>query len=66
MNRPWQYIFHLDFEGHVKDPECEAAMMGLLRRSLFLKLLGSYPAATTPIGEGDETVDPAQEVSKWS
>ena len=48
LNQPWQYIFYLDFEGHVKDPECEAAMMGLLRRSLFLKLLGSYPAATTP------------------
>ncbi len=49
LNRPWQYIFYLDFEGHVKDQECEAAMMGLLRRSLFLKLLGSYPAATTPV-----------------
>ncbi len=51
LNRPWQYIFYLDFEGHVKDQECEAAMMGLLRRSLFLKLLGSYPAATTPVIE---------------
>ena len=51
LNRPWQYIFYLDFEGHAKDTECEAAMMGLLRRSLFLKLLGSYPAATTPITE---------------
>ena len=54
LNRPWQYIFYLDFEGHAKDPECEAAMMGLLRRSLFLKLLGSYPAATTPIEESDK------------
>lgn len=59
LNRPWQYIFYLDFEGHVKDQECEAAMMGLLRRSLFLKLLGSYPAATTPIGD-----DPQQEVEE--
>lgn len=49
FNRPWQYIFYLDFEGHCQDPECEAALMGLLRRSSFLKLLGSYPAATTPI-----------------
>jgi len=62
LNRPWQYIFHLDFEGHAKDPECEAAMMGLLRRSLFLKLLGSYPAATTPVGEGGETSEPVREV----
>jgi prephenate dehydratase len=48
VNRPWQYIFYLDFEGHCQDPECEAALMGLLRKSSFVKLLGSYPAATTP------------------
>ena len=50
-NRPWQYIFYLDFEGHCQDPECEAAMMGLLRRSSFVKMLGSYPAATTPVDD---------------
>ena len=49
LNRPWQYIFYLDFEGHWQDPECEAAILGLLRRSSFVKLLGSYPAATTPV-----------------
>lgn len=49
LNRPWQYIFYLDFEGHCQDPKCEAAIMGLLRRSSFIKLLGSYPAATTPV-----------------
>jgi prephenate dehydratase len=52
-NRPWQYIFYLDFEGHSQDPECEAAIMGLLRRSLFVKLLGSYPAATTPVPDAE-------------
>jgi prephenate dehydratase len=49
INRPWQYIFYLDIEGHSRDPECEAALMGLLRRSSFVKLLGSYAAATMPI-----------------
>jgi len=49
LNQPWQYIFYLDFEGHCQDPKCEAAIMGLLRRSSFVKLLGSYPAATTPV-----------------
>lgn len=53
LNQPWQYIFFLDFEGHSQDPECEAAIMGLLRRSTFVKLLGSYPAATTPVFEND-------------
>ena len=51
-NRPWQYVFYLDFEGHCQDPECEAALMGLLRRSSCVKLLGSYPAATTPVAGG--------------
>ena len=51
LNRPWQYVFYLDFEGHCKDPECEAAIIGLLRRSSFVKLLGSYAAAATPMPE---------------
>jgi prephenate dehydratase len=50
-NRPWQYLFYLDFEGHWQDTECEAALMGLLRRSSFVKLLGSYPAAMTPFDD---------------
>lgn len=49
LDHPWQYIFYLDFEGHCQDPESEAALMGVLRRSSFVKLLGSYPAATMPI-----------------
>lgn len=48
LNKPWQYIFILDFEGHAQEPKCEAALMGLLRRASFVKLLGSYPAAATP------------------
>jgi prephenate dehydratase len=50
-NRPWQYLFYLDFEGHWQDPACEAALMGLLRRSSFVKLLGSYPSAMTPMDD---------------
>lgn len=50
-NQPWQYLFYLDFEGHWQDPPCEAALLGLLRRASFVKMLGSYPAATTPFQE---------------
>ena len=56
LNRPWQYLFYLDFDGHYKDPDCEAAILGLLHRSSFVKLLGSYPAATTPVPQ--ETAAP--------
>ncbi len=44
-NRPWQYVFYLDFEGHWQDPVCQEALVGLLSRAAFVKLLGSYPAA---------------------
>jgi prephenate dehydratase len=47
-NRPWQYLFYLDFEGHWQDLVAEAALLGLLRRAGFVKMLGSYPMATTP------------------
>jgi len=45
--RPWHYVFYLDFEGHWQDPECEKALLDLLRKASFVKILGSYPAAKT-------------------
>ncbi len=47
-NRPWQYLFFLDFEGHWQDSVAEAALLGLLRQAGLVKMLGSYPMATTP------------------
>ncbi len=51
QNEPWRYMFYVDFEGHCQDLPSEAALMGLLRHTSFIKLLGSYPAATTPTPE---------------
>ncbi len=45
--RPWHYVFYLDFEGHWQDPECGQALVGLLNKSSFVKVLGSYPMANT-------------------
>lgn len=47
-NRPWQYVFYLDFEGHWQDERCSQALLGLLNRAAFVKLLGSFPAAAQP------------------
>ncbi len=47
-NRPWHYVFHLDFEGHWQDVPQREALTALLARAAFVKLLGSYPAATMP------------------
>jgi prephenate dehydratase len=44
-NRPWQYVFYVDFDGHWQDKEAGDALVYLLNRAAFVKLLGSYPAA---------------------
>ena len=44
-DKPWSYLFYLDLEGHISDPNVAAAMTGLMRRAAFVKYIGSYPAA---------------------
>jgi prephenate dehydratase len=44
-------VFYLDFEGHWQEPDCSAAVLGLLNRAAFVKMLGSYPAAEQPGNE---------------
>jgi len=45
---PWEYNFYLDFEGHRTEERCREALRALEDRSLFVKVLGSYPKATPP------------------
>ncbi|MFN2278086.1 MAG: prephenate dehydratase, partial [Candidatus Promineifilaceae bacterium] len=44
-NRPWHYLFYIDFEGHEEDPAVQEALLGILKKASFLKVVGSYPAA---------------------
>lgn len=46
-NRPWQYVFYLDFDGHWQDAQAREALIHLLSQAAFVKLLGSYPVAIT-------------------
>lgn len=43
-NRPWEPVFHVDFEGHWQDENVQSALTALLQRASFVKMLGSYPA----------------------
>lgn len=43
--KPWEYNFYLDFEGHREDKICREALESLDRNSVFFKVLGSYPKA---------------------
>lgn len=44
-NKPWVYVFYADFEGNMDDPNCHAAIGGLLKTGAFVKILGSYKKA---------------------
>lgn len=43
--KPWEYNFYLDFEGHREDKAPREVLENLEKTSLFLKILGSYPRA---------------------
>ena len=40
--RPWEYVFYLDFEGHREDPEVRSALADLAAHTTFSKVLGSF------------------------
>jgi chorismate mutase/prephenate dehydratase len=43
--KPWEYNFYLDFEGHREDATVQEALDSLEKISLFVKVLGSFPKA---------------------
>jgi chorismate mutase/prephenate dehydratase len=42
-NRPWEYLFYVDFLGHVEDKAVERVLKALSKRALLFRVLGSYP-----------------------
>jgi chorismate mutase/prephenate dehydratase len=46
--KPWEYNFYLDFEGHRTEENCAEALKALEKKAAFLKILGSYPKAEQP------------------
>jgi prephenate dehydratase len=44
-DKPWEYIFYVDFEGHLEDDICKQALEDLKKTTSFIKILGSYPKA---------------------
>lgn len=42
-DKPWEYIFFLDFEGHATDAPIHETLDEIKDNVLFMKLLGSYP-----------------------
>jgi chorismate mutase/prephenate dehydratase len=42
---PWEFVMFVDFEGHRDTPTVAAALREAAERTVYLKVLGSYPAA---------------------
>jgi chorismate mutase/prephenate dehydratase len=45
-DQPWEYVFFLDFEGHITDLHIQEGLTELKKNVLFLKVLGSYPRSS--------------------
>jgi chorismate mutase/prephenate dehydratase len=43
--KPWEYNFYLDFEGHRGEGRCAEALKALEKSTTFIKILGSYSKA---------------------
>jgi chorismate mutase/prephenate dehydratase len=43
-NKPWEYMFFIDFRGHKEEEGVKRAIKKLEKSCLFLKVLGSYPS----------------------
>jgi chorismate mutase/prephenate dehydratase len=43
--KAWEYMFFVDFKGHIKDQNIVKATKSLESKSIFVKSLGSYPRA---------------------
>lgn len=41
--KKWAYIFSIDFEGHSDDPKIKKVLKKVEEKSIYYKLLGSYP-----------------------
>ncbi|NLI01340.1 MAG: prephenate dehydratase [Chthonomonadales bacterium] len=41
----WEYVFYVDVQGHIRDDNVARALSLLKEQTLFLTVLGSYPAA---------------------
>ena len=42
--KPWEYLFYLDLQGDVRNPECWNALRLLRQITLYFRILGSYPS----------------------
>lgn len=54
QGKPWEYMFYIDFMGHVKNQVCMRALEHLQELAPYLRVLGSYPRHQYPFASGKD------------
>ncbi len=49
-DRAWSYLIYIDIEGDARETRIAKALVGVLQKASFVKVLGSYPMALEPVG----------------
>ena len=49
QTKPWEYVFYVDVDGHIKDSNVQAALPELQELCVRVKLLGSYARGVSPL-----------------
>ena len=44
-NSTWEYVFHIDIDGHCNDANIQQALQEILELGVSVKILGAYPVA---------------------
>ena len=47
-DRAFSYLIYIDFEGYIHDVTTSSALVGILQKASYVKVIGSYPAAQMP------------------
>ncbi len=47
-DRMWEYLFFVDFDGHLEDSKVKKCLEDLKNKVSFIKVLGSYPRGNIP------------------
>jgi prephenate dehydratase len=44
--KPWEYNFYVDFEGHIEEDNVKITLDNIEEKCTFIKILGSYRRGT--------------------
>ncbi len=49
--KAWEYVFFVEMEGHIQEPKVKQALVDLEEKSVFVRVLGSFPRSKRAVQE---------------